>query len=121
MSNPAVGILERNEFPHRDGVSRFGSMRLSDGSFLDIEAIYQAWAEGKGELETSRLRADSGQETDSVYFAMIYIGRMRTMIKQKNEVIYRAYVLVFEHNDQNYWLVIKLIDRVIEFMTAVID
>jgi hypothetical protein len=37
--------------------------------------ISQAWAEGKGELATSRLRADSGQETDSVYFAMISIGR----------------------------------------------
>jgi hypothetical protein len=83
--------------------------------------IYQAWAEGKGEHATSRLRADSGQETDSVYFAMIYIGRMRTMIKQKIEEIYRTYLLVFEYNDQNCCLFIKLIERVIEFTTEVID
>jgi hypothetical protein len=56
-----------------------------------------------------------------VYFAIIYIGRMRTMIKQKIEVIYQTYLLVFEYNDQNCCLVIKLIDRVIEFMTEVID
>ena len=39
MPNPAVGILERNEFPHWDGVSRFDSVRLADGSFNDIEVI----------------------------------------------------------------------------------
>jgi hypothetical protein len=44
----------------------------------------QAWAEGKGELATSRLRADSGQETDGVYLAMIYIDRRRTMTKKKD-------------------------------------
>jgi hypothetical protein len=43
----------------------------------------QVWGERKGELATGRLRADSGQETDSVYFAMIYIGRMGTMTKLK--------------------------------------
>jgi hypothetical protein len=36
-----------------------------------------AWAEGKGELATSRLRMDCGLETDSVYIAMVSIGRMR--------------------------------------------
>jgi hypothetical protein len=56
-----------------------------------------------------------------VFFAMIYIDRMRTMIKQKIEEIYRTYLLVFEYNDQNCCLFIKLIERVIEFTTEVID
>jgi hypothetical protein len=34
-----------------------------------------------------RHRADSGQETDSLYFAMISIGRMRIMMKQKKTAL----------------------------------
>jgi hypothetical protein len=41
----------------------------------------QAWPEDKGPA-TSCVQEDYGQETDSAYIAMIYIGRMRLMTKK---------------------------------------
>jgi hypothetical protein len=55
MPNPAIGILERNEFPYRDGVSRFGSMRLSDGSFngkhWTLKRVTRPGRRAKGSLQ----------------------------------------------------------------------
>jgi hypothetical protein len=46
-----------------------------------LSLLGQAWAEGKGELATSRHRTDSGQETDSASFAMIFLSlRSRPII-----------------------------------------
>jgi hypothetical protein len=47
-------------------------------NFLDAPFTFleQAWAEGKGELAMSRLRADCGRETDSLCIAIIYIDRI---------------------------------------------
>jgi hypothetical protein len=45
----------------------------------------QARAEGKGELATCHHRTDSRQETGRLYFALIYIGLVRTMTKQKKK------------------------------------
>jgi hypothetical protein len=42
----------------------------------------QAWAEGKGELATGRHRAESGQETDKMYAAIVH-RLYASMIKQK--------------------------------------
>jgi len=43
--------------------------------------------EGKRELAMRRLRTDCGRETDSLYIAMIYIGRMRSTNEQTNRKI----------------------------------
>jgi hypothetical protein len=51
--------------------------------YLDVTILGQAWAEGKEELATSgHLRT-----ADSLYLAMISIGRMRIMIKQKKRLL----------------------------------
>ena len=47
--------------------------------------VGQAWAEGKGDLATSRQRADSEQETDCTYSRHDLIGRTRVMNKQKKK------------------------------------
>jgi hypothetical protein len=39
-----------------------------------LSFLGQAFAEGKGELATSRLRADSGREPVKMYAAIVYIG-----------------------------------------------
>ena len=50
-------------------------------------ALYHFWdrpgQRAKGKLATCRHRADSEREMGHLYFAMIYISRMRTMTKQK--------------------------------------
>jgi hypothetical protein len=56
-------------------------------SLVRFHLLGQAWAE---ELATSRHRADCGQETDSVYFAMISIGRTRVMTKQNKKKLVRS-------------------------------
>ena len=58
------------------------SFRCEVISLVRFYFLGQAWAEANGELATSCLRADCGREMDSVYTAMISIGRMRLMSKQ---------------------------------------